>query len=163
MCTWRQEQQSTHLFVHTLLSSAFSDGSLGMSTRPSFLLFVILDSLIDCGLPVVGAVFVCVILFSPSCRCAAGRNTPERNTKEKWLSHPIAHSLDSLCAAGHSREAGTGGCVLASWQVPSVMQGLCVLVVLGHKVCGVPACLRRSICGSLPCLCLVTPFTSECR
>lgn len=105
---------------------------------------------------------LCHSVFS-SCRCTAGRNTPERNTKEKWLSHPIAHSLDSPCADGHSREAGTGGCVLASWQVPSVMQGLCVLVVLGHKVCSVPACLRRSICRSLPCLCLVTPFTSECR
>lgn len=42
-------------------------------------------------------------------------------------------------------------------------RAVCVLVVLGHKVCSVPACLRRSICGSLPCLCLVTPFTSECR
>lgn len=137
---------SSHLSVH---AAAFSDDSLVMSTRPSFFLFVILDSLIDCGLPVVGAVFVCVIIFSPSCRCAAGRNAPERSTKEKSLSHPLAHSLDSLCADGHLREARPRGCVLASWQVPSVMQGLCVLVVLGHEVCSVPACLRRSICISL--------------
>lgn len=129
-CGGRRRSQTICLFT---LSSAFSDGSLVMSARLSFLLFVILGSLIDCGLPVVGTVFVCVVLFSPSCQCAASRNAPEHNTKEKWLSHPIAHSLDSPCADGHSREAGTGGCVLASWQVPSVMQGLCVLVVLGHK------------------------------
>lgn len=80
--------------------------------------------------------FVWAILFSTSLQFIAGRNTPETNKKEKSLSHPVAHSLDSLRADSHLREARPQGCVLASWQVPSVKQGLCVLAVcvlaLGH-------------------------------
>ncbi len=77
----------------------------------------------------------------PRLQCIAGRNAPESNMKEKSLSHPVAHSPDSLRADSHLREARPQGCVLASWQVPSVKQGLCVLavcvLVLGHISSGV--------------------------
>lgn len=75
-------------------------------------------------------------MFSTSLQFIAGRNTPETKKKEKSLSHPVAHSLDSLRADSHLREAKPQGSVLASWQVPSVKQGLCVLagfvLALGH-------------------------------
>lgn len=72
--------------------------------------------------------------FSPSqpSMLFAGRNAPEsadEKKKEKSLSHPVAHSDDPLRADSHLRRAGPRGCVLASWQVPSVKQGLCVLAV----------------------------------
>ena len=53
----------------------------------------------------------------------------EKKKKEISLSHPVAHSADPLRADSHLRKAGPRGCVLASWQVPSVKQGLCVLAV----------------------------------
>jgi len=55
--------------------------------------------------------------------------------KEKSLSHPLAHSPDSLRADSHLREARPQGYALASWQVPSVKQWQCVCVCaleLGH-------------------------------
>lgn len=67
-------------------------------------------------------------MFSSSLRFIAGRNTPESTIKEGSLSHPPAHSPDSLRADSHLREAGPQGNALASWQVPSVKQGLCVCV-----------------------------------
>lgn len=75
-------------------------------------------------------------LFISNLQFIAGRNAPESNMKEESLSHPLAHSPDSLRADSHLREARPWGCVLASWQVPSVKQGVCVLavcvLVLGH-------------------------------
>lgn len=67
-------------------------------------------------------------MFSVRIQFIAGGNFPESNMKEKSLSLPLAHSLDSLRADSHLREAGPQGCVLASWQVPSVKQRLCVYV-----------------------------------
>lgn len=67
-------------------------------------------------------------VFSVRIQFIAGRNFPESNMKEKSLSLSFAHSLDSLRADSYLREAGPQGCVLASWQVPSVKQRLCVCV-----------------------------------
>lgn len=104
-----------------------------------------------------------LLCFPTSLQFIDGRNTPETNKKEKSLSHPVAHSLDSPRADSHLREARPQGSVLASWQVPSVKQGLYVLAVcvlaLGHISGYVSmhvfvddfAYVLVSICASLPC------------
>lgn len=104
--------------------------------------------------------FVCVSLCVHLCLSALLRFPPAfsplligSNVKEKSLSHPLAHSPVSLRADSHLREARPQGCVLASWQVPSVKQGLCVLAVyvlaLGPYL---HSRVRACVCGWL-CIC----------